>query len=54
MADERLVLVQRAIDPRLRQVGVSGGYVDWGEPLTTAAVREAREDAASTSGWTGW
>jgi ADP-ribose pyrophosphatase YjhB (NUDIX family) len=25
-------------------VGVSGGYVDRGEPLTSAAVREAREE----------
>jgi ADP-ribose pyrophosphatase YjhB (NUDIX family) len=40
----RLVLVRRAIDPGYGKWVFPGGYVDRGEPLTTAAVREAREE----------
>ena len=43
-SDERLVLVQRAIDPGYGKWVFPGGYVDRGEPLTTAAIREAREE----------
>ena len=43
-ADERLVLVRRAIDPGYGKWVFPGGYVDRGEPLTTAAIREAREE----------
>ena len=42
--DERLVLVRRAIDPGYGKWVFPGGYVDRGEPLTTAAIREAREE----------
>ena len=41
---ERLVLVRRAIDPGYGKWVFPGGYVDRGEPLTTAAIREAREE----------
>ena len=41
---ERLVLVRRAIEPGYGKWVFPGGYVDRGEPLTTAAVREAREE----------
>lgn len=44
MSDGRLVLVQRAIDPGYGKWVFPGGYVDRGEPLTTAAIREAREE----------
>src|SRR6185369_8662424 len=44
MDDERLVLVRRAIDPGYGKWVFPGGYVDRGEPLTTAAIREAREE----------
>ena len=40
----RLVLVRRAIDPGYGKWVFPGGYVDRGEPLTAAAVREAREE----------
>ena len=43
-ADERIVLVRRAIEPGYGKWVFPGGYVDRGEPLTEAAVREAREE----------
>ena len=39
-----LVLVRRAIEPGYGKWVFPGGYVDRGEPLTVAAVREAREE----------
>jgi ADP-ribose pyrophosphatase YjhB (NUDIX family) len=39
-----LVLVRRAIDPGYGKWVFPGGYVDRGESLTSAAVREAREE----------
>ena len=41
----RLVLVRRAIEPGYGRWVFPGGFVDRGEPLTTAAVREAREES---------
>jgi len=43
-AETRLVLVRRAIEPGYGKWVFPGGYVDRGEPLTVAAVREAREE----------
>jgi ADP-ribose pyrophosphatase YjhB (NUDIX family) len=43
-AADRLVLVRRAIDPGYGKWVFPGGYVDRGETLTAAAVREAREE----------
>jgi len=40
----RIVLVRRAIEPGYGKWVFPGGYVDRGEPLTAAAVREAREE----------
>jgi 8-oxo-dGTP diphosphatase len=40
----RLVLVRRAIDPGYGKWVFPGGYVDRGESLLDAAVREAREE----------
>ena len=40
----RLVLVKRAIDPGYGKWVFPGGYVDRGETLTRAAIREAREE----------
>jgi ADP-ribose pyrophosphatase YjhB (NUDIX family) len=41
----RLVLVRRAIDPGFGKWVFPGGYVDRGEPLPAAAIREAREES---------
>jgi ADP-ribose pyrophosphatase YjhB (NUDIX family) len=43
-ADSGLVLVRRAIEPGYGKWVFPGGYVDRGEALTAAAVREAREE----------
>lgn len=43
--DERLVLVRRAIEPGYGLWVFPGGYVDRGEAVTVAAMREAREEA---------
>lgn len=43
-ASDSLVLVRRAIDPGYGKWVFPGGYVDRGEPLTVAALREAREE----------
>jgi 8-oxo-dGTP diphosphatase len=39
-----IVLVRRAIEPGYGKWVFPGGYVDRGEPLTDAAIREAREE----------
>ena len=41
---DRLVLVRRAIEPGYGKWVFPGGYVDRGEELTAAALREAREE----------
>jgi len=43
--DDRLVLVRRAIEPGYGLWVFPGGYVDRGEEITAAAVREAREES---------
>ena len=44
-ADDRIVLVRRAIEPGYGLWVFPGGYVDRGEEITLAAIREAREEA---------
>lgn len=44
MADGRTVLVRRAIEPGYGLWVFPGGYVDKGEVVTEAAIREAREE----------
>lgn len=44
-AEERIVLVRRAIEPGYGLWVFPGGYVDRGEEITAAAVREAREES---------
>jgi len=43
-ASNRLVLVRRAIEPGYGLWVFPGGFVDRGEPLVRAALREAREE----------
>jgi ADP-ribose pyrophosphatase YjhB (NUDIX family) len=43
--DGRLVLVKRAIHPGYGLWVFPGGYVDRGEEITAAAIREAREES---------
>ena len=45
MPDDRIVLVRRAIDPGYGKWVFPGGYVDRGEPLLSAARREALEES---------
>src|SRR3989304_3789076 len=42
--NDHLVMVRRAIDPGYGKWVFPGGFVDRGEPLPTAAIREAREE----------
>jgi ADP-ribose pyrophosphatase YjhB (NUDIX family) len=44
-ADDRIVLVRRAIEPGYGLWVFPGGYVDRGEQIETAAVREALEES---------
>ena len=43
--DSRIVLVRRAIEPGYGLWVFPGGYVDRGEEIRTAAIREAKEEA---------
>jgi 8-oxo-dGTP diphosphatase len=45
MPDYRIVLVKRAIEPGYGRWVFPGGYVDRGELVEVAAVREAREES---------
>ncbi len=45
MPDGRIVLTRRAIEPGYGRWVFPGGYVDRGEEVRTAAMREAREEA---------
>jgi 8-oxo-dGTP diphosphatase len=45
MPDEKIVLVRRAIEPGYGKWVFPGGYVDRGEEITLAAIREAREES---------
>ena len=44
-ADDKIVLVKRAIQPGYGKWVFPGGYVDRGEEITVAAIREAREES---------
>jgi ADP-ribose pyrophosphatase YjhB (NUDIX family) len=43
--DDQIVLVRRAIEPGYGLWVFPGGYVDRGEEITVAAIREAREES---------
>ena len=48
VASGRIVLVKRAIEPGYGKWVFPGGYVDRGEEITLAALREAGKKPAST------
>lgn len=45
MPDQSVVLVRRAIEPGYGKWVFPGGYVDRGEEITLAALREAKEES---------
>jgi 8-oxo-dGTP diphosphatase len=45
LPDQRVILVRRAIEPGYGKWVFPGGYVDRGEEIQLAAIREAREEA---------
>jgi len=45
MPDGKVVLVKRAIEPGYGKWVFPGGYVDRGEEITLAAIREAKEES---------
>lgn len=44
-SDQRIVLVRRSIEPGYGKWVFPGGYVDRGEQLESAAIREAKEES---------
>jgi ADP-ribose pyrophosphatase YjhB (NUDIX family) len=53
MVDGGVVLVQRANDPQKGTWVLPGGFVDRGEPVPAAAIRETREEVNLRVGLTG-
>jgi len=53
MVDGGIVLVQRANDPQKGTWVLPGGFVDRGEPVPAAAIRETREEVNLRVGLTG-
>lgn len=48
MEDGRVLLTRRAIHPAHGKWTFPGGYVDWGEPVDAAAIRETYEETGLT------
>ena len=46
--DDGVLVVRRAIEPRLGQLALPGGYIEVGESWQAAAARELREEAGIT------
>src|SRR5215471_12804903 len=44
MTAERILLTRRAINPANGKWTFPGGYVEWGEPVESAAIRETYEE----------
>ncbi len=48
MDADRILLTRRAIHPAHGKWTFPGGYVDWGEPVESAAIRETYEETGLT------
>jgi ADP-ribose pyrophosphatase YjhB (NUDIX family) len=48
MTAERILLTRRAINPANGKWTFPGGYVEWGEPVESAAIRETYEETGLT------
>ena len=48
MDDGRILLTRRAIHPAHGKWTFPGGYVEWGEPVVSAAIRETYEETGLT------
>ena len=48
MEERRILLTRRAIHPAHGKWTFPGGYVDWGEPVPVAAMRETLEETGLT------
>jgi ADP-ribose pyrophosphatase YjhB (NUDIX family) len=48
MEADRILLTRRAINPAQGKWTFPGGYVDWGEPVERAAIRETLEETGLT------
>src|SRR6266849_3274981 len=48
MEDGRIPLTRRAIHPAHGKWTLPGGYVEWGEPVESAAIRETYEETGLT------
>jgi ADP-ribose pyrophosphatase YjhB (NUDIX family) len=48
MDADRILLTRRAINPARGKWTFPGGYVDWGEPVERAAIRETYEEIGLT------
>jgi ADP-ribose pyrophosphatase YjhB (NUDIX family) len=44
--DDEVVLIRRKNEPFKGKLAIPGGYVDWGETVENAAVREAKEETS--------
>lgn len=44
--DDKIVLIKRGVEPFKGRLAIPGGYVDWGETVEHAAIREAKEETS--------
>jgi len=44
--DNRIVLITRKNEPFKGKLALPGGYIDWGETVEHAAIREAKEETS--------